>query len=181
MKPVKLLLLVTLISLSFPLLAGGDSSDGHTHEAPASVPTNQNITPRAAAATEEFEVVTSLEGKKLVVYVDRFASNEPVAQAKVEIEGAGLNAVASETTPGTYVVDVATSLPPAKHPLTISIEAGDSIDLLTATLDTSVSVTTEVHTHGWSEWIVWGISGALLLMTGILLAVRRHKRAKKGI
>jgi hypothetical protein len=47
-------------------------------------------------------------------------------------------------------------LPPAKHPLTISVEAGDSVDLLTATLDTSASVANEVHTHGWSEWVVWG-------------------------
>jgi len=72
-------------------------------------------------------------------------------------------------------------LPPARHPLTISIEAGDSVDLLTATLDTSASATNEVHAHGWSERVVWGGAGALLLVTGILFAVRRHKRAKKGI
>jgi hypothetical protein len=83
------------------------------------------------------------------------------------------------------VLDVATPLPPAKHPLTISVEAGESVDLLPATLDTSASVASEVHTHGWSEWVVWGISGALLLVTGILFAVRRriwlNGRAKKGI
>ncbi|ACV37831.1 hypothetical protein CAP2UW1_4706 (plasmid) [Candidatus Accumulibacter phosphatis clade IIA str. UW-1] len=181
MKHVKRFLLVTLVAFSLPVWAGGDSSDGHSHEAPAPLPVSQSVTPRAVAATEEFEVVTSLEGKKLVVYVDRFASNEPVAQAKVEIEGAGLKGVASETTPGTYVLDVATPLPPARHPLTISVEAGDSIDLLTTTLDTSGSVTTEVHTHGWREWVVWALPGALLLITGIWFAVRRHKRAKKGI
>ncbi len=183
MKRVMKFFLVTLVAFSLPVWAGGDSSDGHSHEAPAPapIPVSQGVTPRAATATDEFEVVTSLEGKKLVVYVDRFASNEPVTQAKVEIEGAGLKGVASETTPGTYVLDVATPLPPAKHPLTISIEASDSIDLLTATLDTSASMTTEVQTHGWSEWVVWALSGALLLVTGILFAVRRHKRAKKGI
>jgi cobalt-zinc-cadmium efflux system membrane fusion protein len=115
-----------------------------------------------------------------VVYVDRFASNEPVAQAKVEIEGAGLKGVASEIAPGTYVLDVAAPLPPAKHPLTISVEAGDaSISFPPRWIPPSVA--TEVHTHGWSEWVIWGVSGALLLVTGILFAVRRHKRAKKGI
>lgn len=185
MKHVKQSFLVTLAVFYLPVWAGGDSSDGHTHGEPAPLPVSQSVTPRAAAATEEFEVVTSLEGKKLVVYVDRFASNEPVAQAKVEIESAVLKGVASETTPGTYVLDVATPPPPAKHPLTISVEAGDSFDLLTATLDTSASVTNEEHTHGWSEWVIWGISGALLLVTGILFAVRRHlalhRGAKKGI
>ena len=181
MKYVLKFFLVTLVALSLPVWAGGDSSDGHTHEAPAPLPVSQSIAPRAAAATEEFEVVILLEGKKLVVYVDRFASNEPVTQAKVEIEGAGLTGVASETTPGTYVLDVVTILPPAKHPLTISVEAGDSVDLLTTTLDTSASVTSEVHNHGWSEWAGWGISGGLLLLTGSLFAVWRHKRAKKGV
>jgi hypothetical protein len=141
----------------------------------------QAVEPRAAAATEEFEVVTSLEGKKLVVYVDRFASNEPVVQAKVEIEGAGLKGVASETTPGTYVLDVRRTLPPAKHPLTISVEAGDSVDLLTATLDTSASVAIEAAYPRLERVGRLGVSGALLLATGILFAVRRHKRAKKGI
>ena len=171
---------VALFSVAFSAFGHG----GEDHGAPPPSVT-QAVEPRAAAATEEFEVVTSLEGKKLVVYVDRFASNEPVAQAKVEIEGAGLKGVASETAPGTYVLDVATPLSPAKHPLTISVEAGDSVDLLTATLDTSASVTNQVHTHGWSEWVVWALSGALLLVTGILFVVRRriwgHGRAKKGI
>lgn len=171
---------VALLSVALTTMNPAFGHGGEDHGAPPP-PVAQAVELRTAAATEEFEVVTLLEGKKLVVYVDRFASNEPVAQAKVEIEGAGLNGVANETTPGTYVLDVTAPLPPAKHPLTISVEAGDSVDLLSATLDTSASVATEVHTHGWSEWVIWGVSGALLLMTGILFAVRRHKRAKKGI
>lgn len=167
---------VVLVSIAFSAFGHG----GEDHGAPPA-PVAQTVEPRTAAATEEFEVVASLEGKKLVVYVDRFASNEPVAQAKVEIEGAGLKGVATEAAPGTYVLDVAAALPPARHPLTTSVEAGDSLDLLTATLDTSTSVVIEQHTHGWSEWLVWGVSGTLLLATGILFAVRRHKRAKKGI
>jgi len=180
-KHVRMFFLVTLIAFPLPILAGGDSSDGHTHASPAPVPVSQSVTPRAVAATEEFEVVAVLEGKKLLVYVDRFASNEPVAQAKVEIEGAGLKGVASETTPGTYVLEIATTIPQAKHPLTISIEAGDTVDLLSATLDTSAPVVNVTHAHGWSEWVVWILSGSLLLVTGILFAARRHKRAKKGI
>jgi hypothetical protein len=173
---VKHAVAVALFSVAFSAFGHG----GEDHGAPPP-PVTQAVEPRTAAATEEFEVVTSLEGKKLVVYLDRFASNEPVVQAKVEIEGAGIKGVASETTPGTYILDVTTSLPPAKYPLTISVEAGDSVDLLTATLDTSASVTNQVHTHGWSEWGVWALSAALLLVAGILFAVRRHKRAKRGI
>ena len=54
---------------------------GEDHGAPPP-PVSPGVAPRALAATEEFEVVAALEGKQLVVYVDRFASNEPVVKAK---------------------------------------------------------------------------------------------------
>ncbi|MDP3514914.1 MAG: hypothetical protein Q8S20_19405 [Sulfuritalea sp.] len=176
MKQAKALLLATIIA--FPAWAGGDSSDGHTHAAPEPLPV-VTLSPRAAAATEEFEVVAALEGKKLVVYVDRYASNEPVAGAKIEVEGAGLQGVAAESAPGVYLMNLAAALPPAKHGLTISIEAGDSADLLTATLDTSLAAPAAAHAHYWSEWTVWGLAALLLIASGILLAVRRRKQ--KGL
>ena len=166
---------VALFSAAFSAFGHG----GEDHGAPPPAVTHA-VEPRAAAATEEFEVVTSLAGKKLVVYVDRFASNEPVAQAKVEIEGAGIKGVAGETTPGTYVLDVALNLPPARHPLTISVEAGDTVDLLTATLDTSAAAADVAHTHALSERLVWALAGSALLLAGAGFAAWRHKRAKKG-
>ena len=178
MKQARALLLATAIA--FPAWAGGDSSDGHTHAAapvPAMVAAQQ-ATPRAAAATEDFEVVAAIEGKKLVVYLDRFASNEPVTKAVVEVDGGGLKGVAGEIAPGTYVLDVATAMSPGKHPLTITIEAGDTTDLLTATLDISSTATDEEHVHGWREQIVWIVAGLLLLAAGALLAMRRRNKPK---
>lgn len=154
--------------------AHGDEDHGA-----APPPVTQSMAPRAVAATEEFEVVAVLEDKHLLVYVDRYASNEPVAGAKVEVEGAGLQGVAAESAPGVYLMNLAAALPPAKHGLTISIEAGDSADLLTATLDTSLATPAAAHAHYWSEWVVWSLAASLLLVSGILLAVRRRKQ--KGL
>lgn len=164
---------VALFSVAFSAFGHG----GEDHGAPPPAVT-QTVEPRDAAATEEFEVVTALEGKKLVVYVDRFGSNEPVAQAKVEIEGAGLKGMASETTPGTYALDVPTPLPPAKHALTISIETGESADLLSVTLDISPPPIDVEHAHGWSEWLVWMSAGLLGLAGGTLWTIRRRKQSK---
>ena len=175
MKQAKLFFLAMLIAL--PVRAGGDSSDGHSHAAPAPVPVTVNA-PRATAATEEFEVLAALEGKQLVVYVDRFASNEPVANAKVEIEGAGLKGLASEAASGTYVMSVAAVIAPGRHPLTISIETGDTADLLTVTLDTTPAVAIDEHVHGSGEWVVWGVAALLLLAAGALLIARRHRKAR---
>ncbi|MBK7766363.1 MAG: LPXTG cell wall anchor domain-containing protein [Sulfuritalea sp.] len=175
MKQVRALLLATVIAL--PAWAGGDSSDGHTHAAPEPIPV-VTLSPRAAAATEDFEVVAAIEGKKLVVYLDRFASNEPVTKAVVEVDGGGLKGVAGEIAPGTYTLDLATAMSPGKHPLTIAIEAGDTTDLLTTTLDISPAAAGEEHVHGWSERIVWIVAGLLLLAAGALLAMRRRNKSK---
>jgi len=69
---------------------------------------------------------------------------------------------------------VAAAIAPGKHPLTISIEAGETADLLSAMLDTSQPVATDVGAHGWSPWVVW-IVAALLLAAGSLLVYRRRK------
>ena len=100
-----------------------------------------------------------------MVYVDRFATNAPVAKAKVEVEGAGLKGIASETAPGTYVMDIAAAIAPASYPLTISIEAGNTADLLTATLNISQSMADVEPVHRWKQWLMW----PLWLVTALIL------------
>ncbi|MCF8179064.1 MAG: LPXTG cell wall anchor domain-containing protein [Sulfuritalea sp.] len=165
---------IFMASIAFPAWAGGDSSDGHTHAAPEPV-LAVATSPRATATSEDFEIVIALEDNRLVLYVDRFASNEPVTKAQVEVEGAGLKGLASEVAPGTYVIGSANPLPAARHALTISIEAGDTADLLLATLDTSPAAAAEAHVHSWNEWAVW-IVAAMLLLAGIGLLLARRKR-----
>jgi len=170
--------IVAVVLFAMALSAYGHGDEDHGAAPP---PVTQSMAPRAVAATGDFEVVAVLEDKHLVVYVDRFASNEPVTGAKVEIEGGGLLGVAAESAPGTYLLNLAAVMAPAKHGLTISIEAGDSADLLTATLDTSSAAPAAAHAHYWSEWIVWGLAALLLLASGALLAARRRKRKTKGL
>lgn len=172
MKAVAVLVSL-LLALTSPAFAHGD--EDHGAAAPA---VSRSVAPRAVAASEEFEVVAALEGKTLVLYLDRFATNEPVAGAKVEIEGGGLKGVAAETSPGVYALDAAL-LTPAKHPLTIAIEAGDSADLLSATLDAAPLRAGIEHVHGRGEWAAWLGAGALALTAGVLLMMRRRKQGAR--
>lgn len=158
--------------------AHGDEDHG---AAPPAV--SQTLAPRAIASSGAFEAVAVLEGRQLLLYLDRFASNEPVAGAKVEIEGAGLQGVAAETSPGVYAMDAA-SITPARHALTIFIDAGDSADLLSVTLDVAPPPADAVHAKGWQAWFQWlawlgaGVLGILGLVA--LLPILRRKQAKGG-
>lgn len=135
--------------------------------------------PRASAQTEEFELVAVVEGGKLTLYLDRFATNEPVADAQIEVESGALQAVATQVAPGVYSAPGEAFAKPGKYPLAISVQAGDTSDLLTATLDLAMPVAGVEHAHGWGEWTVWGASGALLLAGVGLVAVRRRKKNRK--
>lgn len=170
-------LLVASFALSLASATSAFAHGGEDHGAPPpSVSTT--VAPRASATSDEFEVVTLVADKKLLIYLDRFSSNEPVAGAKLEVEGAGLKGVAEETSPGIYAL-AAESIPAARHPLTISIETTDSADLLSATLDTTAVTSAVVHVHTWSERAIWLGVAVLALAGGALLIVRRRKQAHK--
>lgn len=169
------LILILAAAIAATAWAGGDSSDGHTHAAPEAVPIKAGA-PRAAAVSEEFEAVAVLEDKQLLIYLDRFASNEPVGGAKVEIEGGGLQGVAAEIAPGVYAI-AAAALAPARHALTIAVETADSADLLTATLDLAAAAPV-APARGWREWAGWLGAGAIALAGALLIALRRRKQHK---
>lgn len=167
----------TVLLLSSTLSAYGHGDEDHGVAPPMA---SQSIAPRAVAATDEFEVVAIPDARKLTIYVDRYATNEPVAAARVEIEGAGLKGVAKEAAPGVYVMAMA-PLAPGKYPLTISIESGETSDLLTATLDTSpVPGGAAPYVHNQSERPIWLIAGLLTLSGAALFVARRQKKKARS-
>lgn len=171
-------ILLAALAFALPAEAGGDSSDGHTHAAPEPlivVPTG----PRTSAATEDFELVGVLDGKVLTLYLDRFASNAPVAKAQIEVESAALKAVAVETSPGVYRVAAEALAKAGTYPLTISVHSDDAADLLNATLVVGEQGAPADHAHVWSEWAVWSAAALLLLLGGGLLGVRRRRHGRR--
>jgi len=175
-----------LITLSFALTAwaGGDSSDGHTHAAPVPVVPAPLATasPRLSTETDQFELVGVLDGKVLTLYLDQFGTNAPVAKAQIEVESGAWKAVATEVSPAVYAVPVEWLTQPGKHPLTITVQAGDSADLMNATLDVDPAGAAGAgvpHTHFWGEWAVWWGAGALALAAVALVAIRRRRQSRQ--
>lgn len=122
---------------------------GEDHGEPAIAPIQVGAVPRAAAQTDDFELVMVLTGAHapggpehdhpavspvLTLYLDRFATNVPVGGATVEVESGAFKAVAKQVEPGVYTVAGQAFAQPGRYPLTVSVQTDDGADLLETSL-----------------------------------------------
>lgn len=122
--------------------ASAAAGPGHDHGEEATRRSTGLKAPRFATHTESFEVVGVVEGEKLVLYLDYYDSNEPVTNAKVEVESGPFKAIAQlEPERGAYTVPSEPFRQAGSHPLQIAVVAGTVTDLLGADL-----VVPEAHT-----------------------------------
>jgi len=188
LKPIASMWVLLAISATLvsPAWAGGDSSDGHTHAAPEPiVPMAINAAaPRVTSQTDLFELVGVLEGKVLTMYLDRFATNDPVTKAEIEVASGSWKATATEIAPATYTVAADTLTQAGKHPLTVTVLAGDVSDLMDATLE--VGAATPVPATGQlsqntGKWVIWSGAAVLSLAALGLMVARRRKQHRKHV
>jgi hypothetical protein len=186
--------LTLLLNLNTAALAGpgAHGPNGEHLDGPATTVVTSTL-PRLEAKSEAFELVAELRAAELVILVDRYETNEPVLNAKLEVEGSGVKAVAAfRPEQGDYATSDASLLKalsaPGEHGLVFTLLAGSESDLLDGTL-VSAAVGTAAdhgHTHGdhshdhTLEYLAWGVGGVLVL--GLAGAyVWRRRRAEQPV
>ena len=90
------------------------------------------VRPAFEASSDMFELVGRIKDSRLSLTLDRWATNEPVSGARIEIDLNGRAFVAEAQADGSYAIDAAPSATPTTYPLTITVTAGDESDLLAA-------------------------------------------------
>lgn len=126
---------------------------------------------------------------RLILWLDHWASGEPVAGARIEIEAsqangdkdgkdsASLKAQAKARPDGTYDLPAAFAqalAAPGKYALTLTVTAGDQADLLAA----DFAVATDALPAAASPWAArLGIAASVLALAALLtFAARRLRR-----
>jgi len=164
-------------SFAFGSLAFADAGHDHGPAPAASSPAS----PRFEATSDLFELVGVLEKGQLTVYLDRFATNEPVAGAKVEFESGATKGVAAPQPDGTYAIQLAGLEKPGQFPFAFTVTAGADTDLLAGEL--VVAGSAPAATSGEIAWRRWtGIGAGVLLAVALAASAarrlsRRHGRA----
>lgn len=156
-----------------PVLAFAHGGEDHGDGAKPAV--SANAAPRAEAHTELFELLVTPAGGQLIVYLDRYASNEPVNGAKVEIESGSWKAVAQEAENGSYRVKAPQFAKPGKYPLVFTVQAGPDADLIETTLVVAEPAKPAAEAspqRASSMW--WWVGGALAALGGVSLLLKRR-------
>lgn len=148
-----------------------DGSDGHAH---------RDAGPRVEAFTESFELVGRLQGGELSILIDRYESNEPVLNGKLEVDFNGLKALAKfHADHGDYAVDDESMLKalarPGKHSLLFTLTTNNESDLLEGTLIVPTDVEIDGHAH--FPW-AWSAVGLLIVVILLIAAIKFRRRQK---
>lgn len=185
-----LLLVATASATAGPGAHGpnGEHLDGPTTTRAASA------LPRLEAKSEAFELVATLHGSELSVLIERFETNEPVLNAQLDVESAGVKTKATfHADQGDYAIDdpklLALLRTPGEHGLVFTLVADKDSDLLDGTLVTASGsgaaaalAAKDDHADGHSHeleraaWIGAGVA-ALGLIGGIAWWRQRHRGA----
>ncbi len=130
--------LPALAALLVALPPAAPAHEGHDHsdEPPARAATAAGG-PRFALATEDFELVGAIDGRRLMLWLDRAQTNDPVAGATIELELGGV-AVPLKADADVYVGELAAAPPPGRHPIAATVIAGAASDLLAGELVVAV-------------------------------------------
>ena len=181
MSAVRLVLLSACMIMSLQPVAAR-AHEGHDDAAPSAPGmTGPNI-PRVEAQSDLFEIVAVVQNGVMTLFLDRYATNEPVVDAKIDIEAGPLKGSAQAVPNGTYTFKHAALTQPSQLPVTFTITAGGDSDLLAGDLVIDDASASMVHANDDSLWKRWSwAAGALLLVTGIAIAWWSRRRRVTGI
>ena len=186
-RPLSVLVLCTVVG-AVSASPGAHGPNGEHLDTNQTGTASASTAPRLEAKSELFELVGRLGGGELSILIDRFATNEPVLKAEVEVESGQLKAKATfHADLGDYAVDDPAMLKllstPGEHPVVITILNGEERDLLDGVLrvnpghvqeqaenshdhghaDPHDNQHDDEHAHGGHSWWRWGI-GALIAL-----------------
>ena len=112
---------------------GHDHGEGAASAAPAAAPT---ASARAEAVGTAVELVAVAEGTSLLLYLDAFATNEPLADADITVETPA-GPVKASADGDRYRLDAPFLAKPGRYELIATIAAGSDLEILPLTLLTT--------------------------------------------
>ena len=151
---------------------------GHDHgDEPAAA--TGGASPRVTSHSDLFELVGVVDKGEMTIFLDRYATNEPVKDAKIDIEIGNVKGVAAVQADGSYLFKNDVLTKPGELAVSFTVVAGKDADLLAGDLKIGSLVDGHAHDEAGKPWLRWAAyaGGALLLFTIVTTLLKRRKRA----
>lgn len=170
-RPLRRFAAGLLVAATASLAFAGEGHD-HGEAAPAAA---GSASPRMSAHSDLFELVGVVDKGQMTVYLDRYATNEPVTGAKIEYESGSNKGVAQPQADGTYLVKFDALARPGEVPFSFTVTVGSDTDLLAGELH--MKDTHEAHPEEGPSWARWlGGAGGVIAALALALGLRRKFR-----
>jgi membrane fusion protein, heavy metal efflux system len=192
--------LFSLALAIFSLGSGAVAHEGEDHGTADMARPQAAASPRVEDASDQFELVVTARRGELTIFLDRFATNAPVANAKIAVEtpSGSIDAVAAAGE--TYRLPAPWSHAPGRYDLIVTVVADGAADVFPLTLTvpdrspasasaSSSLLTSAALAGGLTNRIASndllalaaGIAGFLLGVGTAMLARRRSRPAALGL
>lgn len=158
---------LAVTAILYGTIAPALSHEGHDHE--AQQPVSAGALPRGEADSGAFEIVAIVRGENLEIYLDRFATNEPVAGATVEVESPGGPVKAEAGADGTYRVAAPWLAKGGRTDLIFTVTAGDTTDILPMTIQSAPGATPSAAQQDAASGGYFGKFSVLLVLGGAFI------------
>ena len=179
--PLAIALVGALLLVAAPASNPAWAHEGHDHdEAEAVAPAMPGGGARSVTelSSEVFEALIESHGDHLDIWLDRYATNEPVTGATLTLTlGEGAELKPTEETPGQYMVEITPLAAGSTVPLTLVVSAGDESDLLGGTLEMAAAVEEPLGSRvgGWVAGLWRWALGLVVLALAAAFALRRRR------
>lgn len=160
--------------------------EGHDHaEAATPAVDTAPARPRLVATGDAFELVGSLDGRRLTLWLDRVDDNAPVTDARVELDVGDAKAVAAPAEGGVLVAELPAAPAPGTHAVTATVRAAGVDDLLAGEMRVEAALpaggTDAVDTaHVERDRLMLAGAAVAAALLGFAAARLSRGRARKG-
>ena len=162
------------------------AGDGHDHgEEKAAVAPLSPAAPRLVMESSQFELVGTLEGDGLHLFLDDHDSNAPVTAASVELEISGQRVKAEAESDGSYHAALPQPLPEGEYTVQASIITSEKIrETLMGDLDvhaTDANQSAAAHpSNDWEFFVPWLMGLGFIALAIVVFTLRYDRQQRKG-
>lgn len=157
--------------------ASAHEGEDHSEDANALAtvaPGETSTSGRFAAQTGGLELVAAAAGHDMTIWIDQWADNVPVTNARVNVTVDG-RSIEARAINGTYILDAPSLDTPGEHRLSLAVTRGDAEQRISGILNVGTTAPAEEHAH--FPWLtILTVLLALGAVIGAVLLWRARRR-----